>query len=92
MLPATNESVRPLVPGKPRDRDAGETDTGANRGHAVGELKAVKAHIGFPTAVAGEPVEVMPQAGREVDCRPVDLRDGRASVAVPEPILMLSST
>ena len=65
-------SVRPLEPGKPRHRDAGETDAGANRGHAVGELNAVKADVGFPATVAGCPVEVVTEAWREVERRPVD--------------------
>ena len=91
-LRSVKKNLSPLAPGKPRHGHAGETDAGANRGHAVGDLNAVKEHVGVPSAVAGEPVEVVTEAGREVDRRPVDLRDGRASVAVPEPILMLSST
>jgi len=84
--------VRPLAPGKPGHGHAGESDAGANRGHAVCELDAVKADVGFPATVAGCPVEVVTETGREIERRPVDFRDGRATVTVGEPILMLSST
>lgn len=65
----------PLEPGIPRGRHADETGAGLQGRHPVGALGSVEPGICFPTAVAGLPVEVMPQAGREAIVNAVTHRD-----------------
>lgn len=79
----------PLKPGVPRGRDANEPGACLQGRHPVGALSSVEPGICFPTAVAGLPVEVMPQAGRKVFRWPVHFGHAGAAIAFFKPVPLL---
>jgi len=76
----------PLKPGIPRGRDAYETGAGLQGRHPICALNSIEPGIRFPPAVAGLPIEVVSQAGREVLRRPVHLGDTGAAITFFKPV------
>ena len=65
-------STEPLQPAVPCHRNTENTQAGADWINTIGTLDAIEAQACLPSVVSHVAIEVMPQAGREVDCRPVD--------------------